>query len=107
LVIDLARNDDDKAILKLIFARQVMAWPYIAPPDVPNDRAGALRAAFSETMKDRDFLADAEKSLLEIKPVTGQDIRKLVKDVYKTPAAIARRVADILKEGHSRTGVRL
>jgi tripartite-type tricarboxylate transporter receptor subunit TctC len=85
LVIELARNDDDRAILKLIFARQVMAWPYVAPPDVPNGRAQALRAAFSETMKDRDFLADAEKSRLEIRPVSGEDVQKLVKDVYKTP----------------------
>jgi hypothetical protein len=97
LIIDLARNDDDKAILKLIFARQVMAWPYITPPNVPNNRAEALRVAFMETMKDRDFLADAEKSLLEIRPVTGEDIQKLVKDVYKTPTEIARRAADILK----------
>jgi tripartite-type tricarboxylate transporter receptor subunit TctC len=97
LIIDLARNDDDKAILKLIFARQVMAWPYITPPYLPNDRTEALRAAFMETMKDRDFLADAEKSLLEIRPVTGEDIQKLVKDVYKTPTEIARRAADILK----------
>jgi tripartite-type tricarboxylate transporter receptor subunit TctC len=96
LVLDLARNDDDKAILKLIFARQVMAWPYIAPPDVPSYRADALRAAFWETMKDRDFLADAQKSLLEIKPVTGEDIQKLVEEIYKTPAAITRRAADIL-----------
>jgi tripartite-type tricarboxylate transporter receptor subunit TctC len=74
-----------------------MAWPYITPPNVPNDRAEALRAAFMETMKDRDFLADAEKSLLEIRPVTGEDIQKLVKAVYKTPPEIARRAADILK----------
>jgi hypothetical protein len=97
LVIDLARNNEDKAILKLIFARQVMAWPYIAPPDLANGRAQALRAAFSETMKDRDFLADAERSGLEIKPVAGEDIQKLVKDVYKTPPEIIRRAADILK----------
>jgi tripartite-type tricarboxylate transporter receptor subunit TctC len=97
LVIDLARNDDDKAILKLIFARQVMAWPYIAPPNVPNDRAETLRAAFTDTMKDGDFLADAEKSLLEIRSVNGEDIQKLVEDIYRTPPAIARRAADILK----------
>src|SRR6266851_3509136 len=42
LIIDLARNDDDNAILKLTFARQVMAWPYIAPPGIPNDRTEAL-----------------------------------------------------------------
>jgi tripartite-type tricarboxylate transporter receptor subunit TctC len=97
LVMDLARNDDDKAILKLIFARQVMARPYIAPPDVPNNRAEALRAAFADTMKDGDFLADAEKSLLEIRSVSGEDVEKLVKDVYQTPPAIVRRAADILR----------
>ncbi len=97
LVIDLARNEEDKAILKLIFARQVMAWPYIAPPGLANGRAEALRTAFSQTMKDKDFLADADRSQLEIRPVAGEDIKKLVKGVYNTPAAIVRRTADILK----------
>ena len=47
LVIDLARNEEDKAILKLIFARQVMAWPYIAPPGLANGRAEALRRSIA------------------------------------------------------------
>jgi hypothetical protein len=48
-------------------------------------------------MKDGDFLADAEKSLLEIRSVSGEDVEKLVKDVYQTPPAIVRRAADILR----------
>jgi hypothetical protein len=48
-------------------------------------------------MTDKDFLADAEKSRLEIRPVAGADIQKLVKEVYETPIAIAHRAAEILK----------
>jgi tripartite-type tricarboxylate transporter receptor subunit TctC len=97
LIIDLAKSAEDGAILKLIFARQVMAWPYLAPPGTPQDRADALRKAFTDTMTDKDFLADAEKSRLEIRPVAGADIQKLVKEVYETPIAIAQRAAEILK----------
>ena len=43
LIIDLANSDEDRAVLKLVFARQVMAWPYLAPPGIPRDRAEALR----------------------------------------------------------------
>jgi tripartite-type tricarboxylate transporter receptor subunit TctC len=97
LVLDLAGSDEGRAILKLIFARQVMAWPYVAPPDVPEDRGETLRAAFAETMKDKDFMAEAEKSQLEIRPVTGASIQELVKNVYATPTPIVRRAAEMLR----------
>jgi tripartite-type tricarboxylate transporter receptor subunit TctC len=74
-----------------------MAWPYLAPPGVPPDRADALRRAFMQTMNDADFLADAEKSRLEVRPVAGEDIEKLVRRAYGTPAAIAERAASLLK----------
>ena len=48
-------------------------------------------------MADKDFLADAERSMLEIRPVAGEDIQKHVGQVYATPATIAQRAADILK----------
>jgi tripartite-type tricarboxylate transporter receptor subunit TctC len=97
LVTDLAVSDEAKAILKLIFARQVMAWPYVAPPEISEDRAEVLRTAFAKTMKDRDFMAEAERSHLEIRSVPGTSIQELVRNVYATPAAIVRRAADILK----------
>ena len=88
LVMDLAKNDEQRAILKLVFARQVMGRPYLAPPELPADRVALLRKAFADTMKDKDFLADAEKSQLEINPVSGEEVEKLVKEVYATPADI-------------------
>jgi tripartite-type tricarboxylate transporter receptor subunit TctC len=97
LILELARSPEDRAILKLIFARQVMAWPYLAPPGIPLDRVETLRRAFMDTMADKDFLADADKSLLEVRPVKGADIQALVNEVYATPATITQRAAEMLK----------
>ena len=97
LVIDLARTDEERAILKLIFARQVMAWPFLAPPGTPADRVEALRKAFLQTMQDKDFLAEAEKAGLEITPVAGEDIQKLVAQIYATPAPIVRKAVELLQ----------
>jgi tripartite-type tricarboxylate transporter receptor subunit TctC len=97
LIVDLAKTDEERAILRLIFARQVMAWPFVAPPGVPVARVEALRKAFLATLQDKDFLAEADRAGLEITPVAGTDIQKLVQDVYATPAAIARKAADLLR----------
>jgi tripartite-type tricarboxylate transporter receptor subunit TctC len=96
LVMDLAKTDEQKQILKLIFARQTMGRPYLAPPGIPADRAEALRKAFMDTMNDKDFLADADKAKLEITPVDGADLQKLVAEVYATPAALQKKAAALL-----------
>ena len=97
LIMDLVKTDDERAIFKLIFGRQVMAWPYAAPPGVPKDRTEALRDAFLAATQDKDFLADAAKSRLDVAPVPGADIEKLLQEVYATPAAIAQRTIALLQ----------
>jgi tripartite-type tricarboxylate transporter receptor subunit TctC len=97
LVIDLAGNEEDRSILRLIFARQVMAWPFLGPPGTPADRLQALRGAFTQTMQDKDFLVEADKAGLEIAAVNGEDIEALVRQTYATPTAIARRAAELLQ----------
>ena len=96
LVTDLARNDEERQILKLIFARQVMGRPFLAPPNLPAERAAAIRQAFMDTMKDKDFLAEADKAQLEITPVGGPEVEKLVREVYQTPPEIAAKAAKVL-----------
>jgi tripartite-type tricarboxylate transporter receptor subunit TctC len=88
LVTDFAKTDEQRQILKMIFARQVMGRPYLAPPNLPADRLATLRQAFMDTMTDRDFVAEADKIQLEINPVSGADVEKLVKEVYATPPDI-------------------
>ncbi len=91
LIMDFAKTDEQRQILKMIFARNVIGRPYLAPPNVPADRVAVLRKAFMDTMTDKDFLADADKTDLEINPVSGADVETLVKEVYATPAAIVEK----------------
>ena len=98
LVTDFAKTDEQKQIFRLVFARQVMGRPFLAPPGLPEDRVAALRKAFMETMKDPAFMAEADKAKLEITPVPGEDVQKLVIDVHKeTSPEIAKKVADLLR----------
>jgi tripartite-type tricarboxylate transporter receptor subunit TctC len=73
-----------------------MGRPYLAPPGVPKERAEALRQAFLDTMKDQEFLAEADTAQLEINPVSGPQIEKLLNEVYQTPPAIAAKAAQVL-----------
>jgi tripartite-type tricarboxylate transporter receptor subunit TctC len=74
-----------------------MGRPFVAPPNVPPDRIEALRKAFMATMKDKDLLAEADKTALEVNPVPGEEIQKIVIDAYKTPPAIVKRTGDLLQ----------
>ena len=97
LVTELAKTDAERQMLRLIFARQVMGRPFLAPPGVPADRVAALRQAFLETMADKEFRADADKAKLEIEPAAGDKVQALVKEVYATPAEVAKQAAAALK----------
>jgi tripartite-type tricarboxylate transporter receptor subunit TctC len=69
----------------------------VAPPNLPADRLAVLRQAFMDTMKDKDFLAEADKTQLEVNPVSGEDVDKLVKDIYATPADIIAKAKEAAK----------
>jgi hypothetical protein len=96
LVVDLAKSDEQRKILELIFARQVMGRPFLAPPGIPAERAAVLRKAFMDTMKDAEFQAAANKAKMEITPVTGEKVETLVKGLYATPKEISNKAAALL-----------
>jgi tripartite-type tricarboxylate transporter receptor subunit TctC len=96
LMVDLAKNPDDKAVLKLLSAPTTIGRPLFTSPDVPEERVKALRAAFDATMKDPEFLAAAEKQNMDINPVPGEELQKIVTDIVATPRAIADRLQSII-----------
>ncbi len=87
-IMDFAKNDEQRRVLEVIFARQVMGRPVLAPPQMPAERTKILRRAFDATMKDPAFVADADKGQWEITPVTGEEIEKLMVRIYHTPPAV-------------------
>jgi len=97
LVLDLAKNEQDRAALELAIARLEYGRPYFVPPGVPADRVQALRRAFDATMKDKDFLADAAKAKLEINPLTGEQMQQVIAKVLRTPEPVVARVRKALE----------
>ena len=89
-IMDYAKDDATRQAFALVFADQEMARPIGGPPDVPADRVAALRAAFDATMKDAAFLADAEKTGVEVDPIDGPAVQAILDRLYRSsPAAIA------------------
>jgi tripartite-type tricarboxylate transporter receptor subunit TctC len=95
-MMDLAKNPEDKAVLKLLSASTTIGRPLFTSPGVPEERVKALRAAFDATMKDPEFLADAEKRGFDINPVSGEELQKIVADIVATPKPIADRLQSII-----------
>ncbi len=91
-ILDMAKTDDDRAALKLMLARLEYGRPFFAPPGIPEPRATALRQAFAAVMVDPAFVAEAEKLNLDVDPVSGPEVAKLVTDVSATPPDVVARV---------------
>ncbi len=100
--LDFVRDDADRRIMELFFTQKTIARPVIAPPDLPAERLAALRSAFAALAADREFLADAEKSNLDVKPVPGEAVDKVVALIAATPAGVADRFARIFAPAGSR-----
>jgi tripartite-type tricarboxylate transporter receptor subunit TctC len=95
-VVELVKKPDDRALVELLVGPGAMARPFAAPPGVPADKANALRRAFDATMKDPEFLAEAAKIHADVQPTTGEDVQKLVKQMYATPRPVVERAKKLL-----------
>ena len=72
------------------------ARPFVLPPGTPKERVQILRRAFQETLKDRAFLAEAEKAKLTLDPVTGEELEKMVGELFTLDPALVAKLKDIL-----------
>jgi tripartite-type tricarboxylate transporter receptor subunit TctC len=97
LAVDYASTDEGKKLLRIaseLYGKQRL---YSLPPQVPEQRVRTLQKAFVATMKDPQFLAEAEKAKLEIDPIDGAGIEKMVNGLYEIEPAIVNRVKQILE----------
>lgn len=97
LVLEYARSDAERAALRLLSSTSALSRPLLGPPGVPDDRVAALRAAFDATMKDTGFLADAKKSGMDIKPMSGVEIQKIVQQIVSSSPADVALAAQLVK----------
>jgi tripartite-type tricarboxylate transporter receptor subunit TctC len=93
LALDLATTDEQRQILKVFLASQEMARPFAAPPNIPADRKAALIAAFESMLSDPEFIAETRKLRLDVNPMGGATIEKLLREIYATPKDIIAKAA--------------
>ena len=98
LLIDLAKNSEDREVLMLISSSTTMGHPVMAPPGVPADRVQALRKAFDDAMQDPVVLADAEKQRRSIRPVRGEELQKIVTEVLAAPQSVRDRALALTQD---------
>jgi len=98
LASDFAKTAEGKKLIQIgIYDRGTIFRPYVLPPGVPRERVQTLRVAFTETLKDPEFLADAKKSNLVIDAVAGNELEKIAMEMFKLDPAMASKLNEILK----------
>lgn len=97
LITELAKNEEQRQILQFISSPIAVGRPYIAPPETPADRVAILRKAFDATMQDKAFLEEAEKQALDIRPMKGDVLERIVQETVRTPPDILEKVRKVVE----------
>ena len=92
---ELAGNAKDRALITFAEAPFFMAMPFIAPPDLPAERKAALQHAFDQACADPRFRAEAQKLDLDVSPLAGEEVAKLVRDMAATPPEVLAQFKSI------------
>jgi len=90
---ELTQDREKQQILQLFLASQEIARPFAAPPDLPADRKAALIRAFDATMKDPEFLAEAQKLNMDVNPLNAKGVDDILAELYATPKAVLEKAA--------------
>jgi tripartite-type tricarboxylate transporter receptor subunit TctC len=85
------KNESDRKVVELVISQTVFHRSYIAPPGTPPEQLATLRTAFDATMKDPQFLDDAEKLRVDIAPLSGAKVQEVVQKLYATPKDVVER----------------
>jgi tripartite-type tricarboxylate transporter receptor subunit TctC len=96
LLTELARNDEQRQVLQLVSSPILLGRPYLAPPGVPATRVAQLRKAFDDTMKDPEFVAEAKKRRIDLAPMTGDEVAKVVDDTINASADVVARAKEAM-----------
>lgn len=97
-VIDLAKTQRQKSALRFLYVGQGIGRPFVAPPAVPAGTLTMLRDAFSATMRDHDFIADAARQKFRLRPHDGAYLNRLIEQIYTTPQPLIAEVAGMINQ---------
>lgn len=96
-IMKFAKDEDSKKALEFLYAGQGIGRPFVAPPDLSPPVLKMLRDAFTATMKDPEFIAEAKQKKLDVDPEDGEHLEALIKKIYATPKPIVEKVGELIK----------
>ncbi len=94
---ELATNDEQRGLFLLLQAPFKTARPFAGPPGIPNERLQTLREAFMSASKDPEYLTDAAKLNVDISPLDGETVSKIVRNVYNLSPELVKRYREALE----------
>jgi tripartite-type tricarboxylate transporter receptor subunit TctC len=98
MISDIVKNEEPRKIIQAgIYDYAAIARPYVFPPNTPKDRVLMLRKGLLDTYKDPEFIADAQKARLDMSPLSGEELEKVVARTYKLEKTIIEKLKEILK----------
>jgi tripartite-type tricarboxylate transporter receptor subunit TctC len=96
--IDFTKTEEARKLLQAaVHSLGPTARPFVLPPGTPKDRVQLLRKAFTDTMRDPGFLAEAKQANLDITPADGAELEKNVLEVFNLDASLIPRLKEVLK----------
>jgi tripartite-type tricarboxylate transporter receptor subunit TctC len=96
LAIDLAKTEEARKLIEVgVHSDSAIALTYALPPGTSREIIGILRRAFVATMKDSDFSAEVKKARLDVDPVAGEEMEKIINDAFKLDATLLGKLKDI------------
>ena len=94
----MAKTDEARQLIQTgIHDITAIIRPYVLPPGTPKERVQMLRAAFVDTLKDPQFVADARKSKLDIDPLTGEELERTVGRLLRMNPATLAKLKEVVK----------
>jgi tripartite-type tricarboxylate transporter receptor subunit TctC len=97
LALDLAKTQEARQLLKAgAIDPAAIVRVYVTAPHTPKDRLQILRGAFAKTLADPEFIAEAKKVNIDINPLSGEEVKKIVDDLFKLPPPLVSKLTSML-----------
>lgn len=98
LAISFAKTEEARRLIQVGIHEQYQVLRlYVLPPGTPTERAETLQKAFQETMKDPEFEAEMQKSRLDVDPISGTEVEKIINGFFKLPPSMVTKLMETLK----------
>lgn len=103
LFMDLAKDDGQRAMLRLMAVREEISKPYMAPPGIPADRLQIYRDAFRAMVADPEFVQEARRQALDVEePMSGEDLQDLIQQIQATPKSVSSTLVNLFNDYNRR-----